>query len=306
MPTPPIPWLERLDRLRVDRDEEKGRAPHKPLLLLAVLDLWEAGGLRDGWVELGPELILRFQNFWPIVAERRRNRGDIRMPFHALGTDGVWAVFDREGRPSQARDTSVRAQVNGELLQCLADPGFREQARQQLITRYFHPAEQVALNAALGFEADAKHILAEKPQEFRRARDTGRSARFKNLVVGGYRFTCALTGYRLVTSNQAGIVEAAHIHALCDSRNNDPRNGLALTPTAHALFDLGLWSVGDDLRNLVQPAAAFEETPDGGFSLRALAGRPLQFVAGAGLRPGREHLAWHRRQHGFSSVAVSG
>ena len=51
MPTPPIPWLERLDRLRVDRDEEKGRAPHKPLLLLAVLDLWEAGGLRDGWVE---------------------------------------------------------------------------------------------------------------------------------------------------------------------------------------------------------------------------------------------------------------
>ena len=184
MRSPLIPWLDRLDRLRVDRNQEKGPAPHKPLLLLAALDLWEEGGLRDGWVELGPELILRFQNFWPIVAERRRNRGDIRMPFHALGTDGVWSVFDREGRPSRSRDTSVRACLDGELLQCLDDPGFREQARQRLIARYFPPAEQVALDAALGLEADAKHILAEDPREYRRARETGRSARFKNLVVG--------------------------------------------------------------------------------------------------------------------------
>ena len=29
-------WLDRLTRLRVDPDKGKGRAPHKPLLLLAV------------------------------------------------------------------------------------------------------------------------------------------------------------------------------------------------------------------------------------------------------------------------------
>jgi putative restriction endonuclease len=98
--------LSRFAALRVDPDKGRGRAPHKPLLLLAVLDLLESGLLSDGWVTLSPDLILRFQNFWPIVAERRQNKGDIRMPFHALGTDGVWSVFDEEGRPSRARPTS--------------------------------------------------------------------------------------------------------------------------------------------------------------------------------------------------------
>jgi putative restriction endonuclease len=222
------------------------------------------------------------------------------MPFHALGTDGVWALFDREGRPSRARDTSVAARIDAALREVLVDPEFRAHARRRLIGRYFPAVEQVALNVALGFEGEAAQVVAEDPGEYLRARETGRSARFKNLVVGGYRFTCALTGYRLVTSRQAGIVEAAHIHALRDSRNNDPRNGLALTPTAHVLFDLGLWSVDDELRILVQSAAAFEETAGCGFSLRALAGRPLHLVPGGSLRPGREHLAWHRRHHGFA------
>jgi len=116
--------------------------------------------------------------------------------------------------------------------------------------------------------------FAEDQAAYRAAREAGRNARFKNEVVSGYQFTCALTGYRLVTTEQAGIVEAAHIHALSSSRNNDPDNGLALTPTAHALFDMGLWSADDDLRVLVKPASAFaEEFLAGGFSLRALASR---------------------------------
>jgi putative restriction endonuclease len=165
--------------------------------------------------------------------------------------------------------------------------------------------EQIALFAALGFE-DAVNSLGIDTQEresqpvYRLARETGRSARFKNRVLSGYRFTCALTGYRITTAEQLGIVEAAHIHALSSSRNNDSDNGLALTPTAHALFDLGLWSVSDDLRILVRPATDFtEETPAGGFSLRCYGGRSLHLFAAGMLRPNPAHLAWHRRQHRF-------
>lgn len=301
-------WLARFTALRVDNDAEKGRAPHKPLLLLAVLDLLEAGLLTDGWVTLSPDLILRFQNLWPIVAERRQNKGDIRMPFHALATDRVWSVFDEEGRPSRARTTSVRAKLDDTLLAALGGSAFRTQLRRLLVATYFPPAEQVALAAALGFDRalDSAEIaaFAEDQAAFRAAREAGRNVRFKNEVVSGYSFTCALTGYRLVTADQAGIVEAAHIHALRSSRNNDPDNGLALTPTAHALFDLGLWSVADDLRILVKPAAVFtEESPTGGFSLRALAGRRLVIPAVAKLRPNPEHLHAHRSAHGFAKAA---
>jgi putative restriction endonuclease len=269
-----------------------------------VLDLLEAGLLTDGWVTLSPDLILRFQNFWPIVAARRKNQGDVRMPFHALGTDRVWSVFDEEGRPSRARATSVRAKLDADLHAALGDATFRVKLRRLLVATYFPPAEQVALASALAFDRhlDSAEVIAfaEDQAAYRTARETGRNARFKNEVVSGYRFTCALTGYRLVTAGQVGIVEAAHIHALSSSRNNDPVNGLALTPTAHVLFDLGLWSVSDDLRIMVKPSTVFrEETPDGGFLLRALSNRPLSFAPTTRLRPAARHLAWHRREHGF-------
>lgn len=69
----PSNWLRRFTSLRVDPDRGRGRAPHKPLLLLAVLDLFEAGLLTDGWVTLSLDLVVRFQNFWPIVQLRRGN-----------------------------------------------------------------------------------------------------------------------------------------------------------------------------------------------------------------------------------------
>jgi putative restriction endonuclease len=297
-------WLQRFAELRVDADAVKGRAPHKPLLLLAVLDLVEESQLVDGWVTLSADLVARFQNFWPIVQERRANRGDIRMPFYALSNDRVWDVFDAEGRPSQAREISVRAKVPDQLLALLGDAAFRSALRRLLIVTYFPSSEQIALFAALGFENAVNSLGLDKQAQalpvYRLARETGRSARFKNQVVSGYRFTCALTGYRITTAEQLGIVEAAHIHALSSSRNNDSDNGLALTPTAHALFDLGLWSVSDDLRIVVKPAKDFtEETPAGGFSLRGYGGRPLHLFEGVKLRPNRTHLAWHRRQHNF-------
>ena len=297
-------WLGRFAALRVDQDAVKGRAPHKPLLFLAVLDLVEESQLVDGWVMLSADLVARFQNFWPIVQERRAIRGDIRMPFHALSNDRVWDVFDAEGRPSKARETSVRAKVPDQLLALLGDPAFRSALRRLLIVTYFPAPEQIALFAALGFENAVNSLgLDEQAQAlpvYRLARETGRSARFTNQVVSGYRFTCALTGYRITTAEQLGIVEAAHIHALSSSRNNDSDNGLALTPTAHALFDLGLWSVSDDLRIIVKPAKDFtEETPAGGFSLRGYGDRPLHLFEGVKLRPNLTHLAWHRRQHKF-------
>ena len=61
--------------------------------------------------------------------------------------------------------------------------------------------------------------------------------------VVAYKHTCALTGYRMTTLDMGGmesIVDAAHIHAFSDSRNNDPRNGLALSKNAHWQFDRGL------------------------------------------------------------------
>src|ERR1700730_12969841 len=90
-------------------------------------------------------------------------------------------------------------------------------------------------------------------------------------------------------------VDAAHIHQFADSRNNDPRNGLALSKNAHWLFDNGLWALTDDFKGIV----AEEEFAEAGASHESLGAyhrRTILLTADQTLRPNPIHSAWHRRK----------
>ncbi len=101
----------------------------------------------------------------------------------------------------------------------------------------------------------------------------GRDARFKVSVISGYHFTCALTGYRLIAAKSTYVpLEAAHIHAHARKGPDSATNGLALTPTAHDLFDAGLWTIDDDLRIRVAQADIAESILPGGSHFIFLAG----------------------------------
>jgi putative restriction endonuclease len=60
-----------------------------------------------------------------------------------------------------------------------------------------------------------------------------------------YDYRCAATGLRLLL-NDIAMVEAAHIRPFSDSGDDDPRNGLALTPDMHWAMDAFLISPGPD------------------------------------------------------------
>ena len=82
--------LNRLLSLKVARDR-KGMAPNKPLLVLAILDLVEAGLVgMDGLVHKDAQLNLRFKSYSPICAPRRGNAIDLNQPFRHLASDGVY------------------------------------------------------------------------------------------------------------------------------------------------------------------------------------------------------------------------
>ena len=86
----PDQWLRKLTSLKVDK-ARGDPAPHKPLLLLVVLELAELGELPAEVLPLTPELAFRFCTYSSIVAHRRTQRPDIRFPFHHLKSDGVWS-----------------------------------------------------------------------------------------------------------------------------------------------------------------------------------------------------------------------
>ena len=235
--------LRRLLSLKVAKDR-KGRAPNKPLLLLAILDLVEAGLVGpEGLVHKDAELNLRFRSYSPICVRRRGNGIDLALPFRHLASDGVYA-HEREGERTVRLDPT--------LLAAMRVPAWRQEVRKRMVAAYFPPDEQVALYAALGMpvpSSDELAVVREDVLAYKTQLSRGRDARFKVSVISGYHFTCALTGYRLIASNSTYVpLEAAHIHSHSQKGPDTPDNGLALNPTAHDLFDAGLWTIDDDLR----------------------------------------------------------
>lgn len=286
--------IKKLAKLRVDRS--KGVAPHKQLLLLVVIELANSGLLADTDLRLTPELAFRFSVFWSVVAHRRSQPPDVRLPFHHIGSSKLWTPLTSSGVVSEHRDTTVMVRLADSFVDAIDSPGFRQAATYTLVSNYFEAAEQLSLFELLGLHipenVDELDALAIEAQTNARAR--GRSARFRVDVVAAYCHTCALTGYRITTINGNSIVDAAHIHQFANSRNDDPKNGIALCKNAHWLFDLGLWSIDDDYCVIVAEEA-FDEANPTQESLTSMAGNRLILPRDEKLWPSRKALKWHRR-----------
>jgi putative restriction endonuclease len=288
-------WLQRLAKLR-QHGAGHNPAPHKPLLLLAILEAAEQSGPVASRLELTPELAFRFCSYWPVVAHRRKQGPEVRYPFYRLSSDGLWSPLDRDGKPTAEWQRVRYADLAPELVPCLNNAEWRDRARRLLIARYFEPAERHALYGLFDMPVPPDDQIARDAEyaEGESAGKRGRDARFRVQVVAAYRYTCALTGYR-VSFIGGSLVDAAHIHRFADSRNNELRNGLALCPNAHWLFDHGLWTLADDFTVLVAERE-FEEAGPPAMLLCQFKGRKIGLPERPEEWPHRAHLTWHREQ----------
>ncbi|AUB82343.1 HNH endonuclease [Candidatus Thiodictyon syntrophicum] len=224
----------------------------------------------------------------------------MRLPFHALGghRDRIWERFTEDREPSRSRETTRLCHIDESLWDALQDAAFRRSARIQLVAVYFEAAEQIALCANLKIPEPTTEAIAtikRNAAEYKKSLAKGRSARFRSDVLTGYKFTCALTDYRMNTDSEH-LVEAAHIHKHSESGDNDPRNGLALTRDAHWMFDRGLWTVDcqDGVYVVRVAEGRFEDESPIGRSLMQHQGGLLYLPETQGLRPDPKRLSWHR------------
>lgn len=106
-------WLAKFARLRIDT---ASKAPHKPLLLLVVLDLAHEGALGPEILPLTPQLAFRFCTYWSIVAHRRNQKPDVRFPFTKLKTEGVWAPLDAQGEITRDPELACSARLKADSM----------------------------------------------------------------------------------------------------------------------------------------------------------------------------------------------
>lgn len=286
-------WLKVAANLRVDRSA--GPAPHQPLLLLVVAELAEQNKLTQPILELTGELTFRFLAYWTVVAARRPQKPDIHLPFYHLKATGGWTPLDETGQPTLERRRAVAVQLEENFYAHLSDADFRERLRRVIIAKYFDdPVERATLYDLLGLPVPPADIVQADAKLYEVAQERGREARFRLTVVPAYNYTCALTGYRLVTVDAGSIVDAAHIHQFADSRNNHPQNGIALCKNAHWMFDQGLWSVDDEFR-VVVASWRFHESGAEALSLIRLNGTTIYLPSDRNYWPVKSHFTWHRK-----------
>ncbi|TXT21759.1 MAG: putative restriction endonuclease [Gallionellaceae bacterium] len=301
-------WLNRLAKLRVDR-ASKNPAPHKPLLLLAILDQIEEGSITSNIVKLTPELAFRFLGYWEVVSSRGRSVGRAELPFFHLQSDGFLkhvAILGLEAALDSIRPTSVEllnkvishAELPEEFFVLMQNTDHRDAARKILIAgNWFSPEERIKLLAMLGLDSSDFALDGESVPLAARGEDVkqGRDIKFRLQIVPLYHYSCALCGIKMLLPSGVALVEAAHIHQFAQSKNDDITNGMALCRNHHWAFDQGLWSI-DTSFEIVVACGKFAEQAPNQTGLMSYQSKQLDFSwLQPEHRPSQRNLDWHRR-----------
>ena len=142
-------WLERLYSLRRDKRGDHEH-PHRPVLLLSIIDLLDRSVIQENAVPLSDELLATFKRYFAVVKERD-DKPTIENPFYFLSGDKFWQVIPcggteplyREGYASGApsvarlRRHSAIGRFDEGLWALMSDAVARHQLREALFARYF-------------------------------------------------------------------------------------------------------------------------------------------------------------------------
>ena len=315
-------YARRFARLRTDKNRFRwptttsNRAPHKPLLLLSVLDLIEQGIVESNLIEPTSDLGELFSQYWVKVAPFDRC-GNIVLPFFHLRSEGFWHLLPRPGKGealraasqmrslSQLREMVIGARLDEALYEILCVQEPRDLLRSVLIQTYFAPELQARLveQGAINYESflyskklleqteqqTIRESLAEEETYSSAARDQG----FCRAVVMAYAHRCALCGVRVRTLDGHTVVTAAHIIPWRVGHDDRPANGMALCRTCHWIFDEGLLSVSLTYEILASSQLRIADNLPG--YLISLEGRGMVRPVERVYWPDLESLRWHRK-----------
>ncbi|MBW4706165.1 HNH endonuclease [Roseobacter sp. YSTF-M11] len=149
------------------------------------------------------------------------------------------------------------------------------------------------LAAATGFQ-DAQTPFQHIPARERVNQLTSRAVRDRNFrknVLRAYGERCAITGLRLINGGGRAEVEAAHIRPVEHNGPDIVSNGLALSGTAHWMFDRGLVGLDGDLTIL----ASRQSNDLAAVAAMINATGKLLVPDRLANRPRIEFVDWHRR-----------
>jgi len=299
-------------------DATRCKAPHKPILLLAVLDLVHRGVITGAFIAVTGDLVELnelFNLYWRRIVPLGQT-SSIAFPFPRLHNEPFWKLVPQPGHtitPAQINNTTSVSNLRRYALGAKLDDGLfrimqsgegREALREVLLLTCFSPEAQQVLReqSLINREAfDYGRLLEQKAHlplvkeivEADQYKPAARDQGFRRVVVTTYDHRCALCGIRIVTPDGHTVVAAAHIVPWSKSRNDDIRNGIALCRLCHWGFDEGMLGVSDSYAVITSRAIGINPNFPG--LLLTLSGRNIIAPQDRDLWPAQAHLHEHRQ-----------
>lgn len=304
-------YARKFVKLSVDR--ARGIAPHKPTLLLSVIELIQQQKIQRNQIYLSPELIATFLKYWSTLVTTN-HRADIALPFFHLTSEKFWHLVPNAGFEatiaakvrlktlSALRSAVKYASLDEELFQLLQTPAARIQLIEVLIQTWF-PAkigdyqqiyqvdELENIQLRLFEKGGAVYNVEDLKDE---EKTIVRDAAFRRIVVSIYQQHCAFCKLKIVSQDSQNIVDGAHIKPFSEFRDERFDNGIALCKNHHWAFDHGWFGISDDYRIVVPPDRIYEEAPADMRSMRDFDGEPILLPFQPAYSPRVESLQWHR------------
>ncbi len=310
-------YAQRFARLRTNRNRKvwsevtAHRAPHKPILLLCVLDLFDSGGLSSNLVEITDDLAELFGRYWQRVLSFGRS-GNLALPFFHLRGEGFWHLLPRHRGTrigsqitslARLREEVIGARLDDDLYELIQLNEHRDRLRSVLIGTYFSPEtrrlvlEQSTINRGAFVYSEE---LLKRPEDPRieealsveeAYRPAVRDQGFRRAVVTAYLHRCALCGLRVRTLDGHTAVAAAHIVPWSETQDDRPSNGMALCRMCHWTFDEGLLGVSRGYEVVASGQLNIADNLPG--YLTNLEGRGIVGPSEKPFWPDTESLRWH-------------
>jgi putative restriction endonuclease len=315
-------YLETFSALRTDASRSrwtaatKFRAPHKPLLLLAVIDLIAQGSIKTNFIEFAPDLGELFNIYWSRVMPPDQ-RSNIILPFYHLNSDKFWHHIPKPGMEailaasrqirgvSQLQKVVLGVKLDDDLYRLLCQEESRNLLRTVLIETYFTPELHAGLieQGIINKEAfQYSQTLLEKSRQQKVQEDDEtekyapavRDQAFRRVVVSIYDHRCAVCGIRMLTPDCHTVVDAAHIVPWSLTHNDTVQNGMALCRLCHWTFDEGLIAVSGTYTVIVSKQLSANNNILS--HLQTLAGRGIIGPTEQTLWPDMDALHWHQQK----------
>jgi len=238
--------------------------PHKICMLLAMLDLANSGGLKNNQIKFEPPLLERYLSYF----KSTRSKKDLPNPQHPF----CWLKSELRNKKSSFWHLKTINNVSlkdagvdeAKYIKKYVEYAFLDEDLFKLIQipKNIKILEDVLSNFWLDRTKEDLRSIIEKNNQISqyekkiRQGSTSksksntsefiRSPAFRKVIIEIYDYRCAATGSRIILPSGEALVEAAHIHPFSVAGDDDPRNGLALTPNMHWAMDKNIICPGPD------------------------------------------------------------